>query len=52
MDVLVTDISVTGHFGNLHFSFIGSGQWLWSIFNTGYAGSKSVYALAGQSLLA
>ena len=30
--------------------FTGSGQW--SAFNTGFAGSKSVYALAGQCLLA
>ena len=32
--------------------FTGSVQWLWSVFNTRFAGSKSVYALAGQCLLA
>ena len=31
---------------------LASWQGLWSVFNTGYAGSKSVGALAGQCLLA
>ena len=50
MDILVTDILVTGHFGKTN-KYTLKAYLKAKVVNTGFAGSKSVYTLVGQCLL-